>query len=220
MGSAHLTRTEQAADAIRQAISRGEYVSGERVVELTLARRLNVSQITIREALWILEEEGWIIKRARHGCFVRDFDARSASEVFLVYETLIDLIFNDIATRRLSRTQLKAMRACVQTARRALLNGDRSGAIGALFDSHVCLAQLSELALTGQLLTRVINQARLLESIRQARAPANVVELGAIIDRHDDMIEALAEGDDRARELLMSIVETYRQQITPLFAIA
>jgi DNA-binding GntR family transcriptional regulator len=65
------TRAETVAEQIRQAIRAGAYVSGQRLVELSLAAKLNVSQNTVRDALRLLETAGWVVKRARHGLYVR-----------------------------------------------------------------------------------------------------------------------------------------------------
>jgi DNA-binding GntR family transcriptional regulator len=62
-----VTRAETVATTLRESILKGEYVSGERLVELSLAKRLKVSQNTIRDALRMLEQDGWVVKHAR-GC--------------------------------------------------------------------------------------------------------------------------------------------------------
>jgi DNA-binding GntR family transcriptional regulator len=49
------TLAESVADVLRHAIFQGAYLSGERLVELTIAQEMNVSQNTAREALRLLE---------------------------------------------------------------------------------------------------------------------------------------------------------------------
>ena len=60
------TRAETVAAALREAILKGDYLSGERLIELSLAKTFDVSQNTVRDAMRLLEQDGWVVKHARH----------------------------------------------------------------------------------------------------------------------------------------------------------
>src|SRR5512147_3047345 len=87
-----ITRAETAAETIRAAILHGGYLSGERLIEVKIAQTLDVSQNTIRDALRILEGEGWVVKNPRHGVYVRSFTAAEAAEVCTVLAAVESLI--------------------------------------------------------------------------------------------------------------------------------
>ncbi len=60
-----------AADRIRQAIARGEYLPGAKLpAEPELAERISVSRPTLREGLRLLESEGLVVRRQRIGTVV------------------------------------------------------------------------------------------------------------------------------------------------------
>ena len=58
------------ADTLRRGIILGELVPGQRLDEQTLADKLGVSRVPIREALAILEHDGLVQKNPRQGSFV------------------------------------------------------------------------------------------------------------------------------------------------------
>jgi DNA-binding transcriptional regulator YhcF (GntR family) len=59
------------ADVLRQSLYDGVYLCGDRLVELTISQEMNVSQNTARDALGLLENEGWVTRKARHGVYVQ-----------------------------------------------------------------------------------------------------------------------------------------------------
>src|SRR5437868_7874740 len=61
----------QIAEQVRSLIKSGEFKPGERLpAERDLARQLNVSRPSVREALIALEVEGWVEVRTGAGVFV------------------------------------------------------------------------------------------------------------------------------------------------------
>ncbi len=70
----------QIADQIGESISSGKYKPGERVpAERVLAAQLKVSRPTVREALIVLEVEGWVEIRGGSGVFVMERQADLAT---------------------------------------------------------------------------------------------------------------------------------------------
>ena len=85
------TLSQIVADVLRQSLQDGVYKCGERMVELTIADELNVSQNTVRDALRILEQQGWVHKRPRHGVYVRQFSISQAEELYALRSALEQL---------------------------------------------------------------------------------------------------------------------------------
>jgi DNA-binding GntR family transcriptional regulator len=207
-----LTRAETAALAIREAIIEGEYLSGERLVELTLSKRLNISQSTVRDALRLLEQQGWVIKQARHGVYVRSFDATGAQEVLAllcaVEITALDALIG-------KRNRLAEATTCVASARQQAEKGQRIAAIESLFLAHEALVRATGRGLTAQLVSQLANQMRLLEAIRQARIPPNVSQIYAYVESHEALLMALEQPSkdpaslDHARRILENIFTGY-----------
>ncbi len=210
MDTGNIRRSEQTSEQIRQAITNGDYLSGERLIELNLAKRYNVSQITIREALWLLEQQGWVVKKARRGVYVRSFTPEEAVELFDLLAAVEALIFDAIAVQHGRRTVLRNARLCLETAWRLSNEGDRAGAIRQLYDGHTALAELAQLSLTGQVFIWLINQSRLLEAIRQARLPGSMAEFNNYVEEHEALLDELEAGNAaEAKKLLREILERY-----------
>lgn len=157
------TLAQTVADALRQAIWDGVYPCGERLIELTIAHELNVSQNTVREALRILEQAGWVVHHPRRGVFVRAFTPDEAEEVYELWAMLEGAAFSWVADRMTRVDLLNALRPHVHEAKEYLAAGRWLAAWDSLLHFHQEIAQLSERPQTITLLERLYNQIRLLE---------------------------------------------------------
>jgi len=84
------SRREMIADILRSSILRGELKPGQRLAELPLARMIGVSQVSIREGLQLLENQGLVIKHPNRGTYVTEFtteELREAVEIRIILET-------------------------------------------------------------------------------------------------------------------------------------
>lgn len=203
------TLAQSVAETLRGAILNGEHLSGERLVELTLARSLGVSQNTVRDALRILEHEGWVIKLARRGVYVRSFTVEDALEIYTLLASV-----ETLALVWAMSQMTKAIRAelgnILERARKAAHLSQRREAIETVFQFHLRIAELAEKPLTKQLMEQLYNQARILEAVRQARAPHNPTELHAQITGHEHLLE-LIDADDMpgAQRQLRELIAAY-----------
>jgi len=84
LGSMHLPLRDVVATELRRQILDGTLKQGERLIEDRLAERLGVSRNPIREALRVLEAEGFLHVSARRGCFVATLSANQAADLFEV----------------------------------------------------------------------------------------------------------------------------------------
>lgn len=203
------TLAQSVAETIREAILNGEHLSGERLVELTLARSLGVSQNTVRDALRILEQEGWVIKLARRGVYVRSFTIEDALEIYTLLAS-VETLALVWATSQMTKAIRAELGTILDRARKAAHLSQRREAIETLFQFHLRIAQLAEKPLTKQLMEQLYNQARILEAVRQARAPHNPHELHAQINGHEHLLE-LIDADDMpgAQRALRELIAAY-----------
>jgi DNA-binding GntR family transcriptional regulator len=84
VGSAHLPLRDLVATELRRLILDGTLPPGERLIEDRLAELLGVSRNPIREAIRMLEAEGFLDVTARRGSFVATLDASQAGDLFEV----------------------------------------------------------------------------------------------------------------------------------------
>lgn len=80
--------SDHVQSAIRAQILTGDLAPGSRLVELELARSLQVSQGPVRDALVQLAHEGLVVKVPRRGSFVATVDSSEAERVYALREVL------------------------------------------------------------------------------------------------------------------------------------
>lgn len=69
-------------DVLREAILRGDFEQGERLVQSELANALGVSRMPIREALRKLESEGLVTLEPHRGAIVRSVKVEDVIEIY------------------------------------------------------------------------------------------------------------------------------------------
>jgi DNA-binding GntR family transcriptional regulator len=78
------SRTDSATAALRRQILSGEASPGELLAESAVARRLGVSRVPVREALFTLEREGLVEFSGTGRAYVKDLTPRDFEELFVV----------------------------------------------------------------------------------------------------------------------------------------
>src|SRR5262249_28792386 len=71
-----LSLVTQVKDRIMRAITNGDLLPGQRIVEGAVAQRLGTSRGPVREAARLLEQRGLLVSLPRRGFFVRQFEAK------------------------------------------------------------------------------------------------------------------------------------------------
>ena len=207
------TRAETVAAALREAILKGDYLSGERLVELSLAKSFDVSQNTVRDALRLLEQDGWVVKHARRGVYVRAFTPDEAAEIFALI-AVVESLMLEWALQTMTKSGLQELSALVDTARRHSYTSDWQAAMEAVFRFHEMLAQIAGKPFATQVMGQLFNQARLLEALRQARTPRNPHELNAHIRRHEALFYSIEAGDMiGAQRLIREQMQIYGEAV-------
>ena len=79
---------QQLTDLIRAKLVSGELASGERVNESRLGEEFGVSRTPVREALFRLEQEGFLNSGSKRGFVVRDLSATEVRELYPIVWTL------------------------------------------------------------------------------------------------------------------------------------
>jgi len=99
--SQFVTLPEQIAKAIADGIIKGEILPGASLREIPLAELFGVSRSSIREALRILERDGVVSIRPRHGASVTQLSADEMMEIYQIRAALLGVafeLFSSLAT--------------------------------------------------------------------------------------------------------------------------
>lgn len=78
----------QLVSQLREAILRGRFRPGQHLVERSLAAESGTSQVTVREALQVLSQEGLVFKKANTGTYVTELSVRRLREIIDVRKAL------------------------------------------------------------------------------------------------------------------------------------
>lgn len=191
---ASATLAEEVAALLRRAISDGGYRSGDRLTELGIAHELGVSQATVRDALRLLEREGWVIKRPRAGSVVRDFTPTEGAEVYALLAALGALALQ-WAMANLTADAIAELRDLLRTAAVHVESGALTAVSAALDRLHRQLSALAAHPQTARLLDELRNQTSILDALREAHDPRTAAEQMERVRRHERILDALAVGD-------------------------
>jgi DNA-binding GntR family transcriptional regulator len=126
---------DHVADDIRERIIDGEFGGGRRLIERDLSAELEVSRITVREALQQLAGEGFVILLPRRGAAVTPFGPREARNLLELREPL-DVLAARLAALRHDADGADRLRATLDTARDALARGEPGAVAAANVDFH------------------------------------------------------------------------------------
>ena len=104
------TKLEQVADTVRERIITSEYRRGDKLRQAEIAAELGVSVTPVREALKMLEMEGFIISEPHKGLSVPLIAPERAHEIFEL-RMLLERNLARAAMQRVSREQAAELRA-------------------------------------------------------------------------------------------------------------
>jgi len=177
------------AEALRQAILRGDYTPGERIIQDQLAAKYGGSRIPVREALRTLESEGLVRLVANTGAWVASLTASECSEVSQTRERIEPLLlrFNAPEITHDYILELEDLAQRMENARdvEEFLQLDRQ--------FHLGMYQRVPTYLLGELGTRLWNTT---QPYRRAYTMlVDTTNLGIVHSEHHMLVTALRDGD-------------------------
>ena len=190
------TKEEQVADYLRERIISGVYPRGSRLKQAEIAEQLHLSITPVREALKLLEAEGYVTGDSYRGARVVPFDAAASAEI-LQLRLLLEAQLVRGAIEKVSAQDIVELRALAKEFERQFETGDRAAARGVNYRLH---RRLYDIAGMPQTLHFVL--------ILWARYPFDLIN--AVQGRgqhaaqeHEDILRALTDGDVAACTLAM-----------------
>lgn len=191
--------TTIAANAIAEAIIRGEFEPGESLPEVPLAKRLATSRNTVREALREVESLGLVEIESHRGAFVRELTRERATEIFSL-RAVLESFAARLAVERAPREELAdAMRRALEEQRQAVRDGDMLAVVRSDMDFHERLSSYCGHELLMMHLTALQMETR--RFIVAARQHAE--EYSPIVELHAPIVDAIESGDSRLVESMV-----------------
>jgi DNA-binding GntR family transcriptional regulator len=188
------TKEEQVADYLREGIIAGRFARGARLKQQEIATLLNTSITPVREALKLLEAEGYVSGDSYRGAIVAPFDIDTSTET-LNLRILLETQLTRGAVERAKPADIAALKVLAHEFATAFEAGDNETARAANYRFH---HQMFEIAAMPQTLHFV--------QILWARYPFDLInQLKGRVSRaaqeHEDLLQAFIATDVAAAML-------------------
>ncbi|OEU60798.1 MAG: hypothetical protein BBJ57_04110 [Desulfobacterales bacterium PC51MH44] len=196
-------------ERLENMILTGGFQPRERLVELNLAKELEVSRFWVRDAFKILETKGLIEVIPYKGAMVCDVDEHEIENIF---EVRVEL--ESLATRKAAenaqKSDIKYLKRMARKFAESVKNGDLGVMISANEDFHNYIYELSQ----NPALIQIINQLKAQSHILRYHAWASPDVIKRIQKEHKLLIGAIDNKDfklldDLARRHISYSKDTY-----------
>lgn len=188
IGGSHRSLRDKVVVELRRRIVDGDYAPGDRLTEDRLAGAFGVSRNPVREAIRVLEAEGFVVAQPRRGTVVASVSAQDVQDLFDIRLALEPLAAR-LAAERAGPVAAEALRE-ISAAASAAASAERLDRVADLNTGfHATIARLS-----GNVLLRSMCEtlhARLQWVYRQSAAE-RVAHSWA---EHHSMLAAIQAGD-------------------------
>lgn len=189
---------DKIAGVLRRWILSGTLQPGERIIELNISRKLNVSRAPLREALWALERQGLVEIRPHHGATVTMLSEQSIREIFEIRE-LLELQAARKLRSRLDALSIRELQVAVAALEKAAKERDMARFTEADFEFHRTLWRLSGNNHLREVLESLSARFFGYALIRDLPA-ADAYHFDTVVDEHRRMANAIIKGTDEELE--------------------
>ncbi|MBL4811228.1 MAG: GntR family transcriptional regulator [Rhodobacteraceae bacterium] len=195
----HQTKEERVASFLREGIISGRFARGSKLKQAQIAEMIGTSITPVREAIKLLEAEGFVLGNSHRGAVVAPFDIHAAEEITDLRVTL-ECKLGLRALNRLNKQDLDALCKLQDQFEAAAAQDDRDAVRSINYRFHETIYQAAGLPQT-------------LRFVRTlwARYPFDLInKLDNRIERaskeHRSMLNALIARDEAA---LLSALQTH-----------
>lgn len=183
---------------MKDLILRYELRPGQKLAQEDLAQRLDVSLTPVREALRILQREGYVVAVPNRGFYVGEISLKEAEDLFELREAL-EVLGVEKAVKHRDEAFLRALEANLAEFRRVVTQTLSRGRI--LIDQrfHLLIAQQADNESLDRMLQHVFERITLKRKVEGAPPSRGVTAY----DEHVAILQAIRDGDaQRAKELV------------------
>ncbi len=186
---------ELVTDNIRQAILRGVFPPGMRLMELQLASDIGVSRTPVREAIRALELEGLVVMIPRRGAYVANISIKDINEVYEV-RTALEVLAAGLAAERINDEELDEMEKILVSMSTLTPAHDMEALVSNDTKFHDIIYNASR---NGRLISIVNNLREQINSIRGG-SMGYPGRLGEMMDEHRAIVDSIAQRDSDAAQ--------------------
>ncbi len=200
--------SEQIKEQLIEDIFHHKYRAGDKLVESSLAKELNVSQTTIREALRSLIAMGFLESEPFRGITVRSFTKKDLWEVYSVRAALESLSIQQ-AAQRITDEEIEELEEIVDDMIKAGKRGDIPRRTMLNIEFHKALIRASE----NKLILRLFDNLQF-GSYSLMTGNLSTMDPVEIAARHRQLIDVLRERDpQKAAKAIQEHIESVGKPI-------
>lgn len=191
------SRYESAYMYVKNAIINGKFKPGEKLIESTIAKNLNISRTPVREALRKLEEEGLVTFNPSQGAKVTEISVDNVINLYECRAVLEGLAIRQ-AVKHITRKELNFLEDCVILANQYSKSNDLDRVITKNTEFHDLIINTSQneplIQMMDQIRTNIFRH-RVLTSVKGFRKE--------FLKEHEEIYVALKDKNEDLAEHLM-----------------
>ena len=188
------------------------YRQGDRILEVDVAKELNISIVPVREALLRLHQEGWIVRIAKRGTFVADLrDSEKRYELSKIRQAMEIGLFWGLA-RSITKEQIAELESIVERLENAMKSGAYHDYWEADVEFHLRIAEFSAGIRGAELFRTVFMQCVVFCGEKWEDVEGHGVEALRQDISHHSLLNALASHDSALASRLIAEHATFWQE--------
>lgn len=197
------------ADSLREEIASGNLRPGARIVEGTWARKFGVAHGSIREAINLLSQDGFVTKAAGRSARVVNLSEEDVLKLFELRATLEGLAARLIAQRG---GDVKDVEDALDLMRQALRDERPEDMLDADLSFHLQLCQLSGNGYLLEYARKILLPIFAFARIRVLSSGQNAAVWGKDIELHQRIVDLIKEGQaDVAEQYVRYAINRFGQ---------
>ncbi|XKH00665.1 GntR family transcriptional regulator [Marinobacter nauticus] len=195
------TRADEAFDCLQTAIITGELAPGEKIGELELCNRFELTRGPLREALGRLESRGLLVRRPHAGVKVVSVSAEELMELYRIREVMEGLAARQ-AAERMTDDEIRALQETLDTHEKMIeeAKGQAYYQAEGDYDFHHRIATGSRNSKLAQML---LGDLYYMVRMYRYRLSTSAGRPHMALGEHRHIVEALARRDGELAEFLM-----------------
>lgn len=195
------TRADEAFECLQMAIIKGELAPGEKIGELELCSRFNLTRGPLREALGRLESRGLLVRRPHAGVKVVSVSADELLELYRIREVMEGLAARQ-AAERMTTGEIEALQEILDSHERMIEEAQGQAYYQAEgdYDFHHRIATGSRNTKLAQML---LGDLYYMVRMYRYRLSTSAGRPHLALREHRRIVEAIAQRDGELAEFLM-----------------
>lgn len=195
------TRADEAFDCLQTAIVTGELAPGEKIGEVELCSRFNLTRGPLREALGRLESRGLLVRRPHAGVKVVSVSAAELLELYRIREVMEGLAARQ-AAERMTDEEIAELQSTLDSHEKMIeqARGQAYYQAEGDYDFHHRIATGSRNAKLAQML---LGDLYYMVRMYRYRLSTSAGRPHKALDEHRRIVEAIAQRDSELAEFLM-----------------